>query len=146
MKKSGISAQHIPKRSIQKAKKLNDCLVTSTFGQQAQPDSKEMFRIKVFYPVIDCMMGEMERCFSSLNSNIIEVVLALNPSSATFLREEDVLLLAHAYESNTDDLNHEIQIRRVLERLAKSDEQVLTTLLQFVSFLESYNDVFFELF
>uniref|UniRef100_A0A3Q2X4W3 HAT C-terminal dimerisation domain-containing protein n=1 Tax=Haplochromis burtoni TaxID=8153 RepID=A0A3Q2X4W3_HAPBU len=74
-------------------------------------------------------------------------IQALNPSSGTFLREEDVLLLTRAYDSNTDDLKHEVpQIRRVLERLAKSDETVPTTLLKFVSFLESYNDVFFELF
>ncbi|CAI5684850.1 zinc finger MYM-type protein 1-like [Oreochromis niloticus] len=145
--KSGISTQHIPKRSIQKARKLHDSLVTSTLGQHADPDSKQMFRIQVFYPVIDCMMGEMERRFSRLNCNIMKGVQALNPSSGTFLREEDVLLLARAYDSNTDDLKHEVpQIRRVLERLAKSDETVPTTLLQFVSFLESYNDVFFELF
>lgn len=145
--KSGISTQHIPKRSIQKARKLYDSLVTSTLGQHADPDSKEMFRIQVFYPVIDCMMGEMERRFSRLNCNIMKGVQALNPSSGTFLREEDVLLLARAYDSNTDDLKHEVpQIRLVLERLAKSDETIPTTLLQFVSFLESYNDVFFELF
>lgn len=93
------------------------------------------------------MMGEMERRFSRLNCNIMKGIQALNPSSGTFLREEDVLFLARAYDSNTDDLKHEVpQIRRVLERLAKSDETVPTTLLKFVSFLESYNDVFFELF
>ncbi|KAL3973698.1 hypothetical protein ACER0C_024905 [Sarotherodon galilaeus] len=119
--KSGISTQHIPKRSIQKARKLHDSLVTSTLGQHADPDSKQMFRIQVFYPVIDCMMGEMERRFSRLNCNIMKGVQALNPSSGTFLREEDVLLLARAYDSNTDDLKHEVpQIRRVLERLAKT--------------------------
>ncbi|KAL4006913.1 DNA damage-binding protein 2 [Sarotherodon galilaeus] len=132
--KSGISIQHIPKRSIQKARKLHDSLVTSTLGQHADPDSKQMFRIQVFYPVIDCMMGEMERRISRLNCNIMKGVQALNPSSGTFMREEDVLLLARVYDSNTNDLKHE------------SDETVPTTLLQFVSFLESYNDVFFELF
>uniref|UniRef100_A0A3P9BEC3 HAT C-terminal dimerisation domain-containing protein n=1 Tax=Maylandia zebra TaxID=106582 RepID=A0A3P9BEC3_9CICH len=143
----GISTQHIPKQSIQKARKLHDSLVNSTLGQHVDPDSKQMFRIQVFYPVIDCMMGEMERRFSRLNCNIMKGIQALNPSSGTFLREEDVLFLARAYDSNTDDLKHEVpQIRRVLERLAKSDETVPTTLLKFVSFLESYNDVFFELF
>ena len=56
------------------------------------------------------MMWEMERRFSSLNYNIMKGVQSLNPSTATFLKEEDVLLLV--YKSNIDDLNHEIpQIR-----------------------------------
>lgn len=75
--KSGISAQHIRKQSIQKANKCNDCLFTSTLGQQAQPDSKQMFRMKVFYPVIDCMMEDMERHFCSLNCNIMKGIKSI---------------------------------------------------------------------
>ena len=42
---------------------------------------------------------------------------ALNPLSPTFLKDEAILLLAEAYDSNIEDLKHELhQTRRVLDR------------------------------
>lgn len=74
-------------------------------------------------------------------------VQALNPSSSSFLREEAVLLLANAYESNTEDLKHELhQTRRVLDRLQKTEKESPSTLMEFAKFLEPYQDVFYELF
>lgn len=78
------------------------------------PDSKHAFCASVYYPVLDNVIRKIERRFSNANSNIIH---ALNPSSPTFLREEAVLLLAEAYESNIEDLKYELhQTRRVLDR------------------------------
>lgn len=63
------------------------------------------------------------------------------------MREEAVLLLANAYESNTEDLKHELhQTRRVLDRLQKTEKESPSTLMEFAPFLEPYQDVFYELF
>lgn len=60
---------------------------------------------------MDNMIGERGRRFYNTNG-----VQELNPSSPTFSREEVVLLLAEAYDSNTEDLKHELhQTRRVLD-------------------------------
>lgn len=73
-------------------------------------------------------------------------VQALNPSSPTFLREDAVLLLAEAYDSNIEDLKHELhQTRRVLDR-KKGEKESPTTLMEFTRFLDPYQDVFYELF
>jgi hypothetical protein len=72
---------------------------------------------------MDNMIGEIDRRFSNKNFNIMQGVQALNPSSTTFLREETVLLLGNAYDSNIEDLKHELhQTRRVLERKNKEME------------------------
>lgn len=101
----------------------------------------------MFYPVLDTMTGEMERSFSDNNCNIMKGIQALNPSSSSFLREEEIFLLANAYKSSVEDIKHELhQVGRVLDRLKMNGKESPTTLMEFVHFLEPYKDVFFELF
>lgn len=45
----------------------------SRFQIYVEPDSKEIFRVKVFYPVLDTMIKEMDlNVFSNTNSNIMK--------------------------------------------------------------------------
>ena len=115
--RSGIdTTQRKPKRSRQTTRALQDSVIASTLGQHVVLDSKHTFCVNVYYPVMDNMIGEIERRFSNTNCNIMQGLQALNPSGTTFLREEAVLLLANAYDSNIEDLKHELhQTRRVLE-------------------------------
>uniref|UniRef100_A0A671TI94 DUF4371 domain-containing protein n=1 Tax=Sparus aurata TaxID=8175 RepID=A0A671TI94_SPAAU len=140
------TTQQKPKRPRQTTKVLQDTVIHSTLGQHVVPDSKHNFCVSVYYPVLDNMIGEIERRFSHTNCNIMQGVQALNPSSQTFLREEAVLLLAEAYDSNIEDLKHELhQTRRVLDR-KKGEKESPTTLMEFTQFLDPYQDVFYELF
>lgn len=140
-----ISTSHTPKRPRQTSTKLKGSVITSTLGQHTEPDSKTSFRSKVFYPVLDCMIGEMSRRFSSVNCEIMQGVQSLNPTSDSFLNDEKVILLANAYGSNIEDLKHELhQARRLLDRQGPADSPC--SLLQLVNFLEPYKAVFFELF
>uniref|UniRef100_A0A8C5BKB5 HAT C-terminal dimerisation domain-containing protein n=1 Tax=Gadus morhua TaxID=8049 RepID=A0A8C5BKB5_GADMO len=145
--KSSIdTTQRNRKRYRQTSKALQDSFIPSTLGQHVVPDSKHTFCVNVYYPVMDNMIGEIDRRFSNKNCNIMQGVQALNPSSTTFLREETVLLLGNAYDSNIEDLKHELhQTRRVLERKKKEMESP-TTLMEFVQFMDPYQDVFYELF
>ena len=139
------TAQRKPKRSRQTTRTLQDSVIPSTLGQHVVPDGKCSFCVNVYYPVMDNMIGEIGRRFSHTKCNIMQGVQALNPSSATFLREEAVLLLANAYDSNIEDLKHELhQTRRVLER-KKKEKGSPTTLMEFAQFLDPYQDVFYEL-
>nr|XP_054607093.1 zinc finger MYM-type protein 1-like [Nothobranchius furzeri] len=140
------TTQHKPKRPRVTSKVLQGSVVASTLGQHEVPDNKHTFCVSVYYPVLDNMIGEIGRRFSNTNCNIMQGVQALNPSSQTFLREETVLLLAEAYDSNTEDLKHELhQIRRVLLR-KKGQKESPTTLMEMTQFLDPYQDVFHELY
>ena len=66
------TSQPTCKRARQVARKLQSSVVTSTLGQHTEPDNKESFRVKVYYSIIDCMIGEMERRFSKINCEIIK--------------------------------------------------------------------------
>ncbi|KAK0132564.1 Zinc finger MYM-type protein 1 [Merluccius polli] len=114
-------------RYRQTSKALQDSVIPSTLGQHVVPDSKHTFCVNVYYPVMDNMIGEIDRRFSNTNCNIMQ--------------EETVLLLANAYDSNIEDLKHELhQTRRVLERKKKEMESP-TTLMEFAQFLDPYQDV-----
>uniref|UniRef100_A0A3Q2NU83 Uncharacterized protein n=1 Tax=Fundulus heteroclitus TaxID=8078 RepID=A0A3Q2NU83_FUNHE len=140
------TTQRKPKRPRQTTKVLQDTVIHFTLGQHVVPDSKHTFCVSVYYPVLDNMIGEIGRRFSKTNCNIMRGVQALNPSSPTFLREEAVLLLAEAYDSNIEDLKHELhQTRRVLDR-QKEGKESPTTLMEFTQMLDPYQDVFYELF
>uniref|UniRef100_A0A669BDB9 TTF-type domain-containing protein n=1 Tax=Oreochromis niloticus TaxID=8128 RepID=A0A669BDB9_ORENI len=73
--KSGISTQHIPKRSIQKARKLHDSLVTSTLGHSYHSPTIcesyndvffELFRLCKIAVVLPVSSASCERTFSAL--------------------------------------------------------------------------------
>ncbi|KAF3837947.1 hypothetical protein F7725_009715, partial [Dissostichus mawsoni] len=118
------------KRATQTASRLDDGVVTSTLGQRTQVDSKEAFRVNIFLPIINSMIGEMEKRFSKSNCSIMEGIQALNPSSSNFLKEEMVLLFAEAYGSDLPDLKNEInQARRLFERNRAKGKETPTTLM-----------------
>uniref|UniRef100_A0A3B3XKF8 HAT C-terminal dimerisation domain-containing protein n=1 Tax=Poecilia mexicana TaxID=48701 RepID=A0A3B3XKF8_9TELE len=73
-------------------------------------------------------------------------VQALNPSSQTFLKDEAVFLLATAYDSNIENLKHELHQVRVLLEKKKRKKECPTTLMEMTQWLDQYQDVFCELF
>ncbi len=74
-------------------------------------------------------------------------VQALHPNSNSFLEELTLLSFAEIYESNLEDLRHELhQAKRSLERKRKEGMQSLTTILEFTIFQEHFKEVFHELF
>ncbi|KAK7138386.1 hypothetical protein R3I94_013871 [Phoxinus phoxinus] len=74
-------------------------------------------------------------------------VQSLNPKSTTFLNEEPLFAFAQIFESDLEDLKHEVhQTKRLLDRREKSGSDRPSTLLDFVVFLEPYKEVFHELF
>ncbi len=121
--------------------------ITSTVGQEVEMDSKETFKLHVYYPIIDIMIGDIERRFRKLNCGIMKGIQALNPPSSNFLDEESIALLAKAYDADMEDLKHELhQTRRILSRKKSDGQKVPVTLIEFTRFLEPFKEVFFELF
>ncbi|XP_032411152.1 zinc finger MYM-type protein 1-like isoform X1 [Xiphophorus hellerii] len=142
--KSKISVK-IDRRNPRLSSKFLDSLVMSTIGQRKCDD--EGFPRPLFNQVLDCLIAELKRRFSKKNCEIMQGVQSLNPKSATFLNEEPLIAFGHIFESDLDDLKHEVhQIRRLLDQRIKSDLGTPSTLLDFILFLEPYKEVLHELF
>lgn len=54
------------------------------------------------------MVSELQRRFSKKNYKIMKDIQALYPNSTTFLDEKSLFFFAKAYDSNLEDLKHEV--------------------------------------
>lgn len=127
------------RKKKQLSRTLQGFVITSTVGQDVEIDSKETFKWHVYNPIIDCMIGEIERHFTKLNCGIMKGIQALNPSTSNFLDEESIALLAKAYDADMEDLKHELhQTRLNLSRKKSDGQKCLVTLMEFTRFLEPF--------
>ncbi len=143
-----IATENVKKRSQKVSARLGTSLITSTIGQRKCTDGeKDNFKRTVFYPIVDIIVGELDRCFSKDNCDLMKGIHALNPKNSGFLQEEAVFCFGEIYESDSEDLRHELhQARRLLQRKQQSGMQKLSSIVELAVFLEPYKDVFHELF
>uniref|UniRef100_A0A671K1Y8 HAT C-terminal dimerisation domain-containing protein n=1 Tax=Sinocyclocheilus anshuiensis TaxID=1608454 RepID=A0A671K1Y8_9TELE len=143
--KCQVSFEKVEKRQQVLSSRLCGSVFTSSTGARKENlGDKEAFKRHIFYPVIDSFMGELHRRFSKRNCAIMHGIQALHLKSSTFLQEEPLFSFAEIFDSNIEDLKHELyQTKRVLERKGKNQ---MTSLIEFVVFLEPFKEVFHELF
>lgn len=74
-------------------------------------------------------------------------IQALNPQKDAFLKETALFSFAQLYDSDIDDLGHELhQFSRILDRKIQTGMQRPSSTVELVQFIEPYKEVFFELY
>ncbi len=138
-KQCNVAVETVVKRPQKMSSRLSGSIVESTVGQRrCKEGDMELFRSGIFFPILDCLSGEMQRRFSKSNCSIMQGIQALNPKSRNFLDEETIFGFARIYECDTDDIKHELhQVRRVLERKFQTGIE-LSSLLEFTIFFEQF--------
>nr|XP_023849718.1 zinc finger MYM-type protein 1-like [Salvelinus alpinus]XP_023849719.1 zinc finger MYM-type protein 1-like [Salvelinus alpinus] len=130
-----IGVQTVCKRQPKTSLRFHDSLMMSTVGQKNSDQSDgESFQRAIFYQVLDNLTAELQRRFSKKNCEIMQGVQSLNPKSTTFLNEEPLFAFAQTFESDFEDLKHEVhQTKQLLDRREKSgrDRLLSLTLLGF---------------
>uniref|UniRef100_A0A8C1KXW0 TTF-type domain-containing protein n=1 Tax=Cyprinus carpio TaxID=7962 RepID=A0A8C1KXW0_CYPCA len=147
--KCNIAIENAEKKRSQKVNsRLGGSVITSTLGQRKCNDGdKDSFRRTIFYPIVDTILGELDRRFSKDNCEIMRGIQALDPKSTCFLQEEAVVHLGEIYESDSEDLSHELhQKRRLLQRKQQSGIPNLSGIVDLAVFLEPHKDVFHKFF
>ncbi len=85
-----LNAKMRQRRTKTTSTRFKNCLITSTIGQREEVDSKNQYRIFIFYPVIDSILIEMNDRFSKTNMEILRGISSLSPHSSTFLEIEEL--------------------------------------------------------
>lgn len=135
------------KRVTQTTRALDDSFVASTLGQRSQVDSKDAFRRRIFLPIMDSLICEMDKRFSKSSIQIMKGIQGLNPASDVFLREDVVVLLAEEYGSDVQDLENELkQAKRLLARYKDNGTNSPSSLIDLVKCLEPFKEVMCELY
>jgi len=134
-----------PTRKRKASSMLKDSHVMATVVRRPDSSSKQGFKVIIYYPVMDCLLAELERRFASDTCDVLKAMQALNPSSENFGDVSCVEKFAAAYAADVSDLSHELpQAKRLLERMPSEDRP--QTLLSFVSYIQRYKEAFPELY
>uniref|UniRef100_A0A8C2DXL4 TTF-type domain-containing protein n=1 Tax=Cyprinus carpio TaxID=7962 RepID=A0A8C2DXL4_CYPCA len=143
-----VAVENVTKKREQRvSSKLGGSHITCTIGLRSGDEDKNSFRQRLLYPILDCIMSEMDRRFSKSNCVLMNGIQALNPQSCTFLDKGQVLQLGDLYGSDQEGLTHELhQARRVVKRKMDSGAVQLGSVTDFTVFLEPYKEVFPDLF
>ena len=148
--KCGIAEQSVRLPSQRRRKipaALNSSVVMETVGHPEQIDTEDLFRQNAYFPVLDCMINELENRFSENANAILIGIQALTPSHATFLDAAYLKSFAELYRCDMEDISHELhQLKRLLHRSAASFATDERSLVSLASFLEPYRMAFHELY
>ncbi|KAL4113423.1 hypothetical protein QTP88_017045 [Uroleucon formosanum] len=104
--------------------------------ENEQAQSKNYFRTKLFLPILDKIINELENQFS-INSNILYVIDYLHPKNAKFLSYDDLKPLAQHYKLDTELLKSELKIiPNTINMYQKENKIKITNLMNFIDLLE----------
>ena len=85
------------------------------------------------------MIAELESQFSQKATLVMSGIQAMTPGSKSFIKNGDSVAFARQYNSNVEDLGHNIQqLRRLLERTEENINSPLLGMLDLARFLEPY--------
>ncbi|XP_076373039.1 uncharacterized protein LOC143257899 [Tachypleus tridentatus] len=122
---------------------LDEFITTSSTGQRDEPIPDT--RIHTFYAIIDSMLNELNRRFSSDACSVLMGATALNPKHSIFLDKQALLGMAANYSVAEDDLTVDVhQLNRLIAR-KKDKWQEVSTPLELATMLEPYKDAFMDL-
>ena len=108
-------------------------------------DSENSFVNNLFYPILDCLMAELDTRFSA-EANAIMIGCQALCSTRAFLQLGRLEAFARIFSGNVDDLSHEChQLKRLIARVL-NDVQNLNSLQSLAKFLDPYKLAFHELY
>lgn len=108
--------------------------------------TKEEFRLHVYIPIIERVLGELNRRFNA-NTPILLGIISLQPEKDTFLNLEKLKPLVEHYQCDMDSVEAEIKLLpNTIRRYESQNGCVVNNLYQFVNLLEEYKLAFHEIY
>uniref|UniRef100_A0A672IQM3 TTF-type domain-containing protein n=1 Tax=Salarias fasciatus TaxID=181472 RepID=A0A672IQM3_SALFA len=144
--KTGLSSlSPRERRPVQTARRLEGFVVEAPL-ERTHMESLNDLKIHSFFPVIDKLLMEMKRRFSTETNNVLRGVPALSPKHSSFLDKEHILPMARHYGIGEENLSAELyQVRQLFKRKEEQGHQIGTT-QEILSLMRPYKDAFIDLF
>ena len=117
-RKCGLNYEEKERRSQRPPDALSDYFITDAIGKSARANSENPLHGDAFIQILDCMLSELDRRFSSDAKVIMQGVSALSPKSESFLDHSALKEIALRYGICHDGLIHEIPF---VKRLVSND-------------------------
>jgi len=122
------------KRRREESTQWKDYVVDTTFGQTRMEGEKTECK-RLYFSILDAVVGEMSTRFCERNSKFIQVLSALHPRSAFFMDGDKVKPLLDLTGMEFKEAEFSVAQQFLRDEIAKSDENCTTA-----SILQRYND------
>ena len=125
---------------------LNDSVICETTGSRETPSATEELKTKLYYPVLDQFLYELNHRFQSQNTSILKGVSALTPTASNFLCLADLEAFAEQYGIITgNQLQIEVNLVKQMTGMSRMT-LTLESLVAFRSYLQSCQPAYTILF
>lgn len=133
------------KRQAQPPRILQEFIVEAPV-ERTPVTTPDALRTHCYYPVIDRLVSEMRRHFSTEAGGVLTGVSAISPKHASFLDKKCLQPMAQFYGVTEENLTAELhQVRRLLER-KKAHGHVVNDTVGFLTLMRPYQDAFVDLY
>lgn len=115
-------------RRRQTPRRLADSVLLDSTGSRDVPQQSNIsqhIKCSVYYPVLDCILAEMDRRFSKENLEHMKAIQACSPSSDYFLNVSYITPLASTYGLDTELLSTECLLAKRTLKDGQDMESVL---------------------
>lgn len=110
------------------------------------PRSDDDFRIKIFNSVLDHMITELKSRFTN-NSDVLNGISAINPTSDNFLKFNKLKPLAEHYRCDMESIEAEVKLfPLVLKRIETENNAKVDSIVKLATVLNKYKMSFNELY
>ena len=141
-----IAMQRRPVRQSAPPRDLEEFVVDTVTGARQRLLTSDDYREHCFFPVIERLVSELKRRFSSDSSAILKGATALNPKHTTFMDKDCLWPMAKHYGITRENLFAEIhQGKRLIER-KRGDGHVINTTHDLLGVLKPHKDAFTDLY
>ena len=114
-------------RSRQPPKRYECGLIMETTGSRSRVMTDEQRQISIFFPILDAIVAELDRRFSSSNLEHIRAIAACSFQSPNFLESQKLQMLAESYGLDTNLLSTECMLAK--RTLLKKDMECIGDVL-----------------
>lgn len=119
--------------------KLKDSVVECTLGQRNYDLNKEYYKSNIYLQLINNILNELKKRFSSNNLNILTGISSLCPTSSTFLNFDSLKSFARHLDLDTSTLLNEIA---VVKPMLQSQNKPLTNIIDLYQVLYPFTEAF----
>ena len=95
-------------------RQLDDCVIYESVGSREEVTTSQEFKQKLYFPVLDVFLAEIERRFDDKNIDIMKAIQACHPDSEAFLCINALQPLIENYALDKDAIESECFMEKLL--------------------------------
>lgn len=134
-----INSQERPRRTCSVPPRLEEYVAADSAGRSRSVNPELTEYDDIYIQLLDCLLAELEKRFSTDAQHIMHGISALTPTSADFLSLQHLREISLKFDVNPDELQHEVPLVNKLVSNAKSIKEFL---IEIIPYKRAFNAIY----